>query len=174
MLDRALVLVGAGPLPELRMRHASEALAAGWGCPLLQLGCGEDPNPLLAAVSKAEPVLLRLAGDPALELPGGSHWLEALAAWRMPTLMLAAVDGDGPLSGTVPAYAALATALAVPLVGIVQIGGAWRPERRRRDGLPWCGAWNEADPEQAALLLERLRIRLQGLGSASQRELPST
>lgn len=140
MSEHHLVLIGAGLQPELRMRQAAEALASAWGRPLRHQACGEDPDPLLAALAKnPDPVLLRLAGDAAAERPDGAGWLEALAAWRQPTLLVAAPSADGTIPGVVPAYAALCTSLRVPLLGLVQLGGVWRPERRRRDGLPWCG-----------------------------------
>lgn len=163
MADPKLVLIGAGTLPEQRMRLASEALAEHWPAPLRHHACGEDPDLVLSAPSGTEFSLLRLAGDAGLDLEHRRSWLEALGDWRMPTLLMAATGEDGAMPGCVPAYAALCTALRVPLVGLVQIGGPWLPDRRRRDGLPWCGEVVRSDPDQNAVLVRRLRQRLQRL-----------
>ncbi|EAQ68906.1 hypothetical protein RS9917_01062 [Synechococcus sp. RS9917] len=167
------------------MRQAADALASAWGRPLRHHACGEAPDPLLAALAgEPDPVLLRLTGDAAAERPDGAGWLEALAAWRQPTLLVAAPSADGTIPGVVPAYAALCTSLRVPLLGLVQLGGAWRPERRRRDGLPWCGVCLEqGDPaDDLTPLVDQLKTRLArgvgwhppstGAGSACRRGAP--
>jgi hypothetical protein len=73
--------------------------------------------------------------------------------------MSAALAAAGPAR----AYAALLTADAVPLVGLLQLGEPWQPEQRRLDGLPWLGCLPveevpvSMDPAQA---LEALRLNL--------------
>ena len=82
------------------------------------------------------------------QLPRGSSWLEALADWRMPTLLLALADADGEMPGHAAAHAALCRQLHVPLVGLVQLQGHWDAPARRRDGLPWCGWVPDTDHPQ--------------------------
>jgi hypothetical protein len=51
----------------------------------------------------------------------------------------------------------------VPLVGLLQLGGPWQPERRRVDGLPWLG-WLPAETPRAGSsdedAAEALRLHL--------------
>jgi hypothetical protein len=42
-------------------------------------------------------------------------------------------------SGLPTAATALLRHWQVPLLGLVQWGGSWQTEERRRDGLPWLG-----------------------------------
>ena len=137
-------LVGAGQLSDLEIRSASHALAAVWGGHLLEYSCKENPIEILASLSKEEEGLVSLLGDPGTYYLSRGSWLEALAAWRKPTILMASSSITGKLSGCASAYAALCESLAVPLVGIIQVGGDWDPVSRRLDGLPWCG-WLPCD-----------------------------
>ena len=71
-----------------------------------------------------------------------------------------------PAAGT-----ALLERWRVPLLGLLQLGGAWEPLERRRDGLPWLGWLPPAppeDPEALAalqLVLRRRGRRLETLGT---------
>ena len=121
-----------------------------------------DPQAAMAQLA-AEPQgwLLPLGLDPGagLALPG--CWSEALGAWRQPALLqLPAAEAE---SGLPRAYTALLVAAGVPLVGLVQLGGPWQPERRRVDGLPWLG-WLPAETPLAGSLeeeaAEALRLHL--------------
>ena len=121
-----------------------------------------DPQAAMAQLA-AEPQgwLLTLGLDPGagLALPG--CWSEALGAWRQPALLqLPAAEAE---SGLPRAYTALLVAAGVPLVGLVQLGGPWQPERRRVDGLPWLG-WLPAETPLAGSLeeeaAEALRLHL--------------
>lgn len=49
---------------------------------------------------------------------------------------------NGEVSGIAPAYVALCKLHAVPLLGIIQLGGPWDRSLRKLDGLPWSG-WLE-------------------------------
>lgn len=131
------LLAGAGALPEQRMREACAALAEGLGHHLQHHGIGESPQQLLAQISPDS--LVRLSGDPARPLQEGGNWLEALADWRRPLLLLVLGEPGGGIAGAAAAYTALCRELGVPLVGLIQIGGDWDLQQRRRDGLPWCG-----------------------------------
>lgn len=153
------LLVGAGPLPELRMREACTALADCWGLHLSHISEGESPLTLLSDPSSQQG-LVRLSGDAARQRPEGGSWLDALADWRHPLLLLVTGEPDGGVAGSAAAYTALCRQLGAPLIGLVQIGAQWNRLQRRRDGLPWIG-WIPAagDPERE-LALDHLVQRL--------------
>ena len=130
------LLVGAGLVPEVRMREAAEALASLWALPLQTHPIGTSPAEVLNNQNSA---LVRLCGDPAEQLQGGGHWIEALADWRQPLLLLVPGDEGGRVSGNAAAYSALCHQMDAPLMGLIQIQGSWNPQERRRDGLAWCG-----------------------------------
>ena len=122
-----------------------------------------DPHRLLNDLAQApEGWLLPLALDPGAALPGGDCWAEALAAWRQPALLLlpAVQAGAGPDR----AYAALLEAGAVPLLGLVQLGGPWQAQSRRADQLRWLG-WLPGSPgapgSEEELAEQQLRLVLQ-------------
>ena len=148
MQDQSLVVIGAGPLPELLMRQGAECLADGFRLPLRTLPVGETPDAALSSLVADAPCLLRLAGDPGRLGPEGHSWLDALGAWRLPTLLLGAPLADGSIPGVVPAFLALCEHRRVPVLGLVQLGGTWIAGQRRQDGLPWCG-WL-GDPQHPA------------------------
>ena len=78
------LLVGAGPLPELKMRQACEALARACRCPLTTVASGASPAEILQT-NPAATGLVRLSGDAARATPeGDASWLQALADWRQP------------------------------------------------------------------------------------------
>ena len=78
--------------------------------------------------------------------------MEALAAWRIPVLMLAQPRPDGRFAGIVPASVAFARELKLPLLGLVQLGGNWDSAARRTDGLPWCGCLQGPDDDPRGLI----------------------
>jgi hypothetical protein len=121
-----------------------------------------DPDGALAWLGAAAPGwLLPLGLDPGAELAQPGCWCEALGAWRQPVLLQLPAAEAG--SGLARAYTALLAAAGVPLVGLLQLGGPWQPERRRVDGLPWLG-WLPAEaplagsPDEEAR--EALRLHL--------------
>ena len=155
-------LVGAGPLPELLMREASAALADRWGLELSHVLEGESPQETLSKPS-AQQGLIRFCGDVARQRPEGGCWLDALADWRQPILMMVAGGAGGDIAGSAAAYTALCHQLGAPLIGLVQIGSQWNRLQRRRDGLPWMG-WIPAEcaPERELALdhlVQELRRR---------------
>ena len=138
MSTGCLVLVGTGPLPDLRMHQLASALSLETGRPLISHGIGESPDAVLSSCAECTG-LLRLNGDAARLHPNGGSWLSALADWRLPVLLLTPGDPDGGVSGAAAAWVALCRELGVPLLGVVQLRGPWQTQARRRDGLPWCG-----------------------------------
>jgi hypothetical protein len=123
-----------------------------------------DPDALLTDLPGG---LVSLPLDPGQTLTAGGHWAEVLGAWRQPALVL--VTAVQAASGVPAASAALLRQQGVPLVGLVQWGGPWEAERRRREGLPWLG-WLTADgqpdtaalDDQAAALAAAVRLRWRG------------
>lgn len=171
MQVQSLVVIGAGPLPELSMRRGTESLAEGLMLPSRTLPVGASPHVGLQSLGSDSPCLLRLSGDPGRLGPDGQSWLDALGAWRLPTLLLGAPLADGSIPGVVPAFLALCENRRVPVLGLAQLGGAWSPNQRRQDGLPWCGWLGESqDPDASAAreaLITLLKQRYSRFSSAS-------
>ncbi len=142
-------LVGAGQLPDNEFRAASGTLAREWGGSFMEFCCDASSELILKSLPN-ENGLVALNGDPAITKPYGGSWLEALGAWRRPTVLLALSSLSGKMPGTAAAYVALCKSFSVPLLGTIQVGGDWEPSLRRLDGLPWCGwlpACNSLDEE---------------------------
>lgn len=156
------LIVGAGPLPELTMRRACEELAQACRCPLMNVGVGQQPSAVLESRPE-ENSLVRISGDVARFMAHGeSSWLQALSDWRKDVLLLTIADSNGDISGLAPAYAALCRELKVPLLGVVQLQGAWNQQARRRDGLPWWGWVAAPGTNERADGLESLAQRIVG------------
>jgi len=139
-----------------------------------------DLQRTMAQLSRCpDPWLASLPLDPGLALDGGGHWAELLGAWRQPSLL---VLEHGQLATGMPAAGtALLQRWQVPLVGLIQWGGPWDQEARRRDGLPWLGclagnsaeqgetpevAVTESGDEALGLRLRRRWAQLDRLGVA--------
>lgn len=160
------VLVGAGPLPELSMNQACVALAQRCNTTLNSQACGACPQDLLAS-HRSDESMLRLCGDAARFHPAGSSWLEALADWRQPVLLLVAGEADGGVSGAAAAYTALCRNLGLQLLGLVQLQGPWDGASRRRDGLPWLGWIPDAGSADHELGLDALAQRIRAESSTA-------
>lgn len=191
--ERALVLVGFGlpgsvavaGLPPLQT--VAQRLSTLLALPTQRLSPLLDPNAALTALraaadSEAAAAASRQAGgpsglaaleiDPGLALPAGGSWAEALGAWRQPCVLVIGADQLGcgwPAAGT-----ALLQRWRVPLLGVLQWGGAWDGAARRGDALPWLGiaagdgaaaSWGGgADPEAALAAVLTLRWQHLDLG----------
>ena len=131
-------LVGAGELNEPEMTAAYKALATFWECELRKFSCNDSPNEILSSLQEDQG-LFQLIGDAAITNGKRGSWLEALAAWRMPTILICTPLLNGLIPGVSSSYVALCRELSIPLVGIVQLGGIWDVKNRSLDGLPWCG-----------------------------------
>jgi hypothetical protein len=164
--DHGLVLAACGNAATIAplLAGAAQALAPQLGLRLEQLLSPEQPQQALAALTAGGggggAWLAPLPLDPGLALADGSHWAEALGAWRQPTLLL--IDAAQLDTGLPAAATALLERWRVPLVGLIQWtpAAAWQEQARRRDGLPWLG-W--CDPEAGAgeSLVPALRLRWQ-------------
>ncbi len=140
--------VGADEAVAHCLAAAAPSLAAVFELPLLLLEDREPPAGQLAALAAAAPPrLLGLPVDPGRILGDGSHWAEALGAWRQPTVVL--LPAAALSSGAPAAVVALLRQWRVPLLGLVQDGGDWEGGLRRRDGLPWLG-WLPSAPAEGA------------------------
>ena len=174
MHEQSLVVIGAGALPELSMREGVQSLAAALGLPLQTVAAGACADSVLDALEGAPPALIRLAGDAGCLLPHRRSWLEALGAWRSPTLILGMPGADGLIPGVVPAFLALCKVHKVSLLGLAQLGGPWTPADRRRDGLPWLGCLAPHAGQNADVALDELstliRLRLAQLMVSGARE----
>ena len=147
MLDRSVLVIGAGPLPELLMARGCTTLAEALGLPLRTVNVGEAPDPWLRGQEGSSPALIRLCGDPGRIGSDGCSWMDALGAWRVPTLVLAMTGDDGAVPGIIPATVALCEARRVPVKALLQLGGRWNRSERLRDGLPWTGWLSDQNPE---------------------------
>ncbi|MGA0160820.1 MAG: hypothetical protein ACO3JW_03085 [Vulcanococcus sp.] len=142
--------------PGGRMGTSASALAdlTGWR---LMPAWHSDPQASLQALSAEAPGWLQpLVIDPAQPLGGVECWAETLGAWRLPTCLLCS-EADRA-AGLARSHWALLRHYRVPLVGMIQWGGDWRPAERRAEGLPWLGHLppSPADPDALA----ELRLRL--------------
>jgi len=171
-----LVLLAPGGLAD---PAASTHLAALLGLRALSGPAGDPAQQLAALADQPSGWLLPLPIDPGQELSGGGCWAEALGAWRQPALLL--IPTQAP-AGAPRAYCALLQLAGVPLLGLVQAGGTWSPQTRRRDGLPWLGWLPAAQPDQplagadpadeaAVALLAACRRRWRELSAARPGEL---
>ena len=147
-----LVLLGCGKAEQIALvqQQAAPALASGLGLGLAApLPACSDGLAAMAAplASLQDGTLTPLPLDPGQIQADGSHWAEALGAWRQPCLLLLTAD---QLDGGLPAAAtALLQHWHVPLLGLVQWGGPWQAPLRRHDRLPWLGELT-GDPEALA------------------------
>ena len=81
--------------------------------------------------------IVPLLQDPGRFQPWGGRWSELLGAWRQPTVLL--IEAHQADAGLPAACTALMQSCCVPLLGLIQWGGHFDQEARRRDGLPWLG-----------------------------------
>jgi hypothetical protein len=161
----AVIVSGIGSEEHLsRLDPLARRLAAALELPLHPLPDPLDPITSLTALAAAPPGWVSvLPTDPGRPLPSGGCWVEALGAWRLPTLLV--FSEDQLATGLPAALTALARQWRVPLLGLLQWGGAWQPQIRRRDGLPWIGAvgaasgGEEEDEEAAAFSAALLVLR---------------
>ncbi|WP_320664717.1 hypothetical protein [Prochlorococcus sp. MIT 1223] len=131
-------LAGAGEVIDSDFSVGSQSLSAFWGGEFEKYLCKESPNKIISSIHKKQG-LFQLIGDIAFTNENGESWIEALGAWRMPTILFSSPSEDGHISGQSAAYVALCKQLSVPLIGIIQLGGNWNSHSRSLDGLPWCG-----------------------------------
>jgi hypothetical protein len=140
---------GAGPATTLA---ASQRLAALLALPLAPWPeTGTATSRLAAQAERGGPWLAPLLQDPGQWLEPDGRWADALGAWRQPTVLLVEA-AEAAKGGRAAAYSALLESSGVPLVGLVQWGGSWDRQARRREGLAWLGALSgEAEPPAGSM-----------------------
>lgn len=147
------MVVGSGPEAAFRGPDGPTELAArrfarSLSLPYRPITDPEAPHPQLHQLQGAPGGwLASLPLDPGQALPDGSTWAEALGAWHQPTLVI--IGAQQLTSGAAASTTALLRQWRVPLLGLLQWGGAWKSELRRRDGLPWLGRMEEGTAEGA-------------------------
>lgn len=138
-----LVVVGSGlessfQRPDGPAELAAGQLAGALGLPHRRIGDPHAPHGELQTLDRTPGGwLASLPLDPGQALRDGGTWAEALGAWRQPTLLI--LSWQQLPSGAAAAGIALLRQWRVPILGVLQWGGTWSPEGRRRDGLPWLG-----------------------------------
>ena len=138
-------IVGVGEPPEEPISIGSISLSSFLGKDLKKISCQESPNYKISLLNKNEG-LFQLIGDAAFVNDEGDSWLEALGAWKIPTILMVLSNSDGTVPGIASAYVAFCKYLSVPLIGTIQLGGDWDQKRRSLDGLPWCGRISIQNP----------------------------
>jgi hypothetical protein len=150
--------IGSGATPEA-LEPAVRRLAGALGLPVVPVADPLAPDPSLTALRQAAAGWLApLPVDPGLCLPAGGSWAEALGAWRQACLLV--IGADQVATGLPAAGTALLRQWQVPLLGVLQAGGAWEPQRRRREGLPWLGDPEDIDRAAAVLRLRGVELDL--------------
>ena len=160
-----VVLVSTGTAAEVsaRLAQAAPLLARQLGLVCLSpLELALAPDQALAALEQqaAGSALTWLGVDPGLALADGRPWAQALGAWRQPTLLL--LEAAQLDTGTAAATTALLREQGAPLLGLIQWGEPWQPERRRLEGLPWLGALGPSGEIEGVDLRAALALQLQG------------
>ena len=84
-------------------------------------------------------------------------WAEAVAAWRLPTLLL--IPAGERLRAEAALHYALLEQQQVPVLGLLQVGEPWHPADRQGDALPWLGCWNPDEPQELAAFGSLLQQR---------------
>jgi hypothetical protein len=141
------VVVGAGlethvQRPDSANARVARRLARTLGLAHRAIDAPQDPQGQLQRLQGSPGGwLASLPLDPGHPLDGGGTWAEELGAWRQPALLV--IDERQLPSGAAASTVALLRQWQVPLLGLVQWGGLWSPDQRRKDGLPWLGSLQE-------------------------------
>jgi hypothetical protein len=142
---------GPGSLPPLAA--VTRRLAQVLERPVLELATHADPDAALGAMADQAGAcgggwLAGLEIDVGGSLADGRCWAEVLGAWRQPAVLV--IPSHQLASGLPPAATALLRQWQVPLLGLMQWGGAWQDGERQRDGLPWLGRLGPEGPPDGA------------------------
>ena len=131
-------ILAIGDIPKPFEDTGSLAIARSFNSKLLRIPCEEHPNNFLSEFENRNEIV-QLIGDAAISNSLGGSWLESLGDWQKPVILMASPASSGHIPGTVSAHVTLCKKYAVPLVGIIQLGGEWDSRRRSVDCLPWRG-----------------------------------
>lgn len=145
-----VLLTGGSPAAVAGLQaQVAPRLAAALDLPLLEPLDPLAPDRALSTLAEAGAGLTPLHRDPGHGLDDGRHWAEVLGAWRQPVVVV--LTAEQLETGLAAALVALLQQWQTPCVGLVQWGGSWDPEQRRRDRLPWLGrlpGLGQLPPEQ--------------------------
>ena len=139
MICHTPFFVEVDPSQSEKLNMASRAIAREWGRDLITIRTDHSPVHVFENLL-TDNCLVHLRGDPAMfrqELK--ESWIEVLGAWKVPIVLMVPSNKSGEIPGMAASLVALSQAWLVPLIGVLQVGGLWKPALRKMDGLPWCG-----------------------------------
>ncbi len=139
-------LITSDNLSLSEIREGSIALSNVWGGGIEEVSCEMSPSGILNNLTEANGLIL-LKGDSAQNYSGKGSWIEALADWHLPVIVLVNSLASGNTPGSAFAYAALCRQLSISFVGFLQVGGVWDVSKKVKDNLPWCG-WLPSKPDE--------------------------
>lgn len=139
-------LITSDNLSASEIKQASIALSDVWGGEIEEISCEISPSEILNNLTEGNGLIL-LNGDSAQNHSGKGSWLEFLADWHLPVIILVNSLSSGNTPGSAFAYSALCRQLSIPLVGFLQVGGVWDVTKKVKDNLPWCG-WLPSKPDE--------------------------
>ncbi len=141
-----LFLITSDNLSLSEIKQGSLALSNVLGGGVEEVSCEISPSKILNNLTEANGLIL-LMGDSAQNYSGKGSWLEALADWHLPVIILVNSLDSGNTPGLAFAYSALCRELSIALVGFLQVGGVWDVSQKVKDNLHWCG-WLPSKPDE--------------------------
>ncbi len=149
-------LITSDNLSLSEMRQGSLALSDVWGKGIEEVSCEISPSEILNNSTEGDGLIL-LKGDSAQNYSGKGSWIEALADWHLPVIVLVNSLPSGNTPGSAFAYLALCRQLSISLVGFLQVGGVWDVSKKVKDNLPWCG-WLPSKPNEMIEIINNSNI----------------
>ena len=143
IMNKPFLITSDNP-PLSEIKQGSLALSNVWGGGIEEVSCEISPSKILNNLIEGKGLIL-LKGDSAQNYSGNGSWLEALADWHLPVIILVNSLASGNTPGSAFAYSALCRQLSISLVGFLQVGGVWDVSKKVKDNLPWCG-WLPSKP----------------------------
>jgi len=131
-------LITSDNLSLSEIKQGSLALSNVWGGGIEEVSCEISPSEILNNLTEANGLIL-LKGDSAQNYSGKGSWLESLADWHLPVIILVNSLASGNTPGSAFAYSALCRQLSISIVGLLQVGGVWDVSKKVKDNLSWCG-----------------------------------
>ena len=139
-------LITSDNLSLSEIKQGSLALSDIWEGGIEEVSCEISPSEILNNSTEGNALIL-LKGDFAQNYSGKGSWIEALADWHLPVVILINSLASGNTPGSAFAYSALCRQLSISLVGFLQVGGVWDVRKKIQDNLPWCG-WLPSKPDE--------------------------
>ncbi len=98
MANNPLFLISTGTVSNGDFQQASSDIAGEWSCELKTKSCHCAPNQTIKELG-SEFVMVKLEGDPAISTLKEGNWLEALAAWKKPTILFDSPNSANEIRG---------------------------------------------------------------------------